>query len=139
MLRRLLAGGSLLGLALLVASCGARAVGYGVVLWGEAAGSPGTGAVVAIVQESAINSSYLISVPGERGLREYLIGRIRRFPRRSQAAAFAASYALNLQSWAVVVKEDAPPLPVRESASPDAKVVYKLQYRQLVKVISVPK
>jgi hypothetical protein len=136
MLHRSLAAGLAALCGLLLASCGARAVGYGVVLWGEKSGPPQTGTVVAIVQESTIGSSLLIAVPGEKKPREYPRGRIRVFRRKSEAASFAAAFAPNLGSWAVVMKEDAPPLPVRDSPSQDGKVVYKLQYRQLVKVVS---
>ena len=136
MLPRSLAAGCLLVVGLLLSSCGARAVGYGVVLWGETTGAPATGAVVAIVQESSIGAAVLIAIPGERKPREYPAGRIRSFRRKSEAEAFAASYAPNLGSWAVVVKEDAPPLPVRDGPTQDAKVIYRLQFRQLVKVVS---
>jgi len=133
---RSVAAGFLVLCGLALASCGARPVGWGVVLWGEAAGSPRTGAVVGILQESAIGEASLIAVPGERKPREYPLGRIRIFKRKAEASAFAASYAAKADDWAVVVKEDSPPLPVREAPAPDAKVIYKLQYGQLVKVVS---
>lgn len=136
MLPRTLAAGCLLVAGLVLSSCGARAVGYGVVLWGENVGVPATGSVVAIVQESTIGSAALIAIPGERKPREYPMGRIRVFRKRSEAQAFAAAYAPNLGSWAVVVKEDSPPLPVRDGPTQDSKVVYRLQFRQLVKVVS---
>jgi hypothetical protein len=136
MLRRILAAVCTALCALVLASCGARAVGYGVVLWGERTGAPQTGAVVAIVQESTVGAALLIAVPGERKPREYPIGRIRIFHGKSEAKVFAAAYAPNLGSWAVVMKDDAPPLPVRDAPNQDGKVVYKLQYKQLVKVVS---
>ncbi|MGA2976564.1 MAG: SH3 domain-containing protein [Spirochaetia bacterium] len=136
MLRRMIVGALLPIPLLLLASCGARPVGYGVVLWGENAGEPRTGAVVAVLQESTINSSYLISLPGEKKPIEYTKGRVRFFKNRAEANGFASStYAAFLTSWAVVVKEDAPPLPIRSAASQDAKVVYRLQYKQMVKVV----
>jgi len=121
---------------LILASCGARPVGWGVVLWGEASGAPKTGSIVGILQESAVGEASLISVPGERKPREYPLGRIRIFKRKAEASAFAASYAADAAAWAVVVKEDSPPLPVRDAPAQDAKVIYKLQYGQLVKVVS---
>ena len=121
---------------LILASCGARPVAYGVVLWGERTGAPQTGSLVAVLQESAVGSSVLVAVPGETRPREYLPGRLRVFKRRADATAFAASYASSVGSWAVVIKEDAPPLPIRETAAPDARPVYRLQYGQVVKVVS---
>jgi hypothetical protein len=136
MLHRILAAGCAALCGLVLTSCGARAVGYGVILWGEKTGSPQTGAVVAIVQESVVGSSLLIAVPGEKKPREYPMGRIRIFRKKSEAVTYAAAYASNLGSWAVVMKEDTPPLPVRDAPTQDGKVIYKLQYRQLVKVVS---
>jgi hypothetical protein len=136
MLRRTLATAIMAIPVVLLVSCGSRAVGYGVVLWGEKTGAPQTGAVVAVVQTPTASTPLLISVTGERTPREYPAGRIRMFKSRRDAAAFAATYAANFVAWAVVVKEDTPPLPVRDTPTPEGKVVYKLQYRQLVKVVS---
>jgi hypothetical protein len=135
MLRKILVGSLVLPCALSIASCGGRAVGYGVVLWGELTGAPRTGVIVSVIQSPTIGSTLLISVPGERAPREYPAGRIRVFRNRRDASAFASTYAADLGAWAVVVKEDAPPLPIRDAAGADGKIVYKLQYRQLVKVI----
>jgi hypothetical protein len=136
MLRRTLVGTLLALAALLLASCGARAVGYGVVLWGDMNALPRTGDVVPVVREMAIDSAYLLSVPGERNPREYPMGRIRLFRKKSDAAEFARTYADNLSNWAVVMKQDPPPLPIRETPMQDGKVVYKLRGQQLVKVVS---
>lgn len=133
---RIFAAGFLALCGLVLTSCGARPVGWGVVLWGETSGSPRTGMVVGILQESSIGEASLIAVPGERKPREYPLGRIRMFKSRSDAAAFAASFARSADAWAVVVKGDSPPLPVRDAPGADAKVIYKLQYGQLVKVVS---
>jgi hypothetical protein len=136
MLRRILVSAFIAVPFLLLVSCGSRAVGYGVVLWGEKSGTPQTGAVVAVVQTPTASAPLLISVPGERTPREYPAGRIRMFKSRRDASTFASTYGANLMSWAVVIKEDSPPLPVRDTPTPEGKVVYRLQYRQLVKVVS---
>jgi hypothetical protein len=136
MLRRTFVGTLAVLPLLFLASCGVRAAGYGVVLWGELLGAPQSGAVVPVVRAEAINSSYLIMVPGENKAREYPMGRIRFFPKKGEAAAFAAAYAQSLSNWAVVMKEDPPPLPVRETADPEARTVYKLRFQQLLKVVS---
>jgi hypothetical protein len=135
MLRRTLVGTLLVTVSLLLASCGARAVGYGVVLWGDPYGSPQTGEVVPIVREAPIDSAFLIRVPGEQAPREYPMGRIRLFSKKADAMEFAKTYAENLTDWAVVMKQDPPPLPIRETPDPEARVVYKLQWQQLVKVV----
>ena len=136
MQRRMPAAALATAILVLLCSCGTRPVGFGVVLWGEVSGAPQTGAVVAIVQESPVNSSYLISLPGEKEPREYSMGRIRLFRKKADADGFASVYSATAGSWAVVTKQDPPPLPIRDSASQDGKGVYKLQKNQLVKVVS---
>jgi len=133
---RSVAAGLIVLCGLVLASCGARPVGWGVVLWGETSAAPRTGSIVGILQESAIGEASLIAVPGEKKPREYPLGRIRIFKKKSEASAFAAAYASRTGDWAVVVKEDSPPLPVRDAPAADAKVIYRLQYGQLVKVVS---
>ena len=123
-------------LPLLLAACGSRAKGYGVVLWGDLTNGPQTGAVVAIIRDTLINGSVLISLPGEKTPRDFAVGKLRQFKTRAEAAAFAAAFQPSLASWAIVTKTDDPPLPIRETASPDGKVVYKLAPKQLVKVVS---
>ncbi len=123
-------------LPLVLVACGSRAAGYGVILWGEPNGTPQTGAVVAIVRDTLINNSVLISAPGEKTPREYLAGRIRPFKTRSLAADFARTYAANVADWAIVTKTDDPPLPMRDAPKAEGKVVYKLAAKQLVKVVS---
>jgi hypothetical protein len=136
MLRRTIAGALVLFPLLVLSSCGARAIGYGVILWGDPVAAPHAADVVAVLSESSANATCIISVPGDRAPREYPLGRVRVFGKKGEAAAFAASYKPQVGNWAVVMKEDTPPLPVRETADPDAKVVYKLQYKQLVKIVS---
>ena len=61
-----------LGLAILpllllaLASCGPRAVAWGVLLWGDLAGPFASGVVVAITRDSEISDTYLVAVKGER-------------------------------------------------------------------------
>jgi hypothetical protein len=136
MLRRTLLAALLLPAAFLLFSCSGGGAGYGVVLWGDAGGPPRTGDIVRIAREMPINSSYLVSVTGEKKPREYPMGRVRVFKRRAEAAAFAKSYAASLTQWAVVMKQDPPPLPIRETPDPDGRVVYKLKWQQLVKIVS---
>ena len=134
--RRLGAAAAAASLVLLLSSCGARAVGYGVVLWGETAGALSTGSIVPVIREAPINSSYLVLVPGERKAREFPMGRIRFFHSRREASDYSLAFAPYAQSWAVSMKDDPPPLPLRDQASQDGKVVYKLKPGQLVKVVS---
>jgi hypothetical protein len=121
--------------ALFLLSCGPRAVGYGVILWGDPSGQAATGAVVGILKRSDIDNSIIVSVPGERKPREYPAGRIRGFERRVEAVQYAASYASFLGTWAFSQKLDPPPLPVRDQPRQEGRAIYKLKPGQLVKVV----
>lgn len=120
---------------LALSSCGVRAAGYGVVLWGEAGSALATGSIVPIIRDAPINSSYLVLVPGERKAREFPMGRLRFFKTKREASDYVKAFSPFIQSWAVSMKDDPPPLPIRDAASQDGKVVYKLKPGQIVKVI----
>jgi len=136
MLRRMCAAAVSVALpVLLLSSCGMRAAGYGVVLWGEMQSALQTGITVPIVREAPINSNYLVLVPGEPRPREFAMGRIRFFRARADAARFSQTFAPFVQSWAVSMKQDPPPLPIRDQASQDGRVIYKLKPGQLMKVV----
>ncbi len=126
---------SIVPFSVLLFSCGARPTGWGVILWGDAAGPAVTGTVVGILKHSQIDDTYFISVPGEPKPREVATGKIRLFPRRADANAFAQSLSPYLGAWAFSQKEDSPPLPIREEAKPEAKTVYRLKPGQMVKII----
>ena len=127
---------AVLALAVLgLVSCGARAAGYGVILWGEPSGALQTGIIAPIVREAPINSSYLLLAPGESKPREFPMGRVRFFRGKAEASRFSQSFAPYAQSWAVSMKQDPPPLPIRDQASQDGRVIYKLKPGQLVKVV----
>ena len=121
---------------LLLSSCGIRAAGYGVVLWGEQGGPLSTGSIVLVVRESPINASYLVSVTGEKKPREFPMGRMRFFRKKAEAFDFAKSFTAYRETWAFSQKQDPPPLPIRDQAKSEAKVIYKLKPGQLLKVVS---
>ncbi len=120
---------------LALVSCGPRAAGYGVILWGETDSALQTGVVVPIIGGGTIDSSYLVLAPGEKKPREFPMGRLRFFKSRADAVKFSQSFVPYEQSWAVSMKQDPPPLPIRDQASQDGRVIYKLKPGQLVKVI----
>jgi len=127
---------ALLSISLLaLGSCGRRAIAWGVLLWGDHAGPFATGTVVAITRESQLADTYLVTVKGEREAREFTRGRVRKFERRAEALAEAERVRPWLTTWAFSRKEEAPPLPIRETADPSARTMYRLRFGQLVKVI----
>lgn len=121
---------------LLLPSCAKPPLGYGVLLSGDLSGPYATGALLTVSAQSQGAAMYLVHGAGERQPREIPAGKIRLFPKREDAARFAAAYGTYLTTYAFSRKEDAPPLPMRESAGEEAKIVYKLRYGELVKVVS---
>ena len=54
-------------LALVLSSC-ARNIGYGLVLWAEEESPVQTGEILPVQQESTVQGSYLIRLPGTKQL-----------------------------------------------------------------------
>ena len=133
--RRARIGGVVAGAcALLLAACGQAPRGFGVVLW-SAGGVPPTGAVVHIIEESAIEERYLVlSAGGDRDEKPVAVQRwrVRVFPDAEQATAFAARYAPFTDSYGYAVRSG---LPVRAAASATADIVYKLREGQVTKLL----
>jgi hypothetical protein len=124
----------------LLCSCGSRALGWGVVLWGspgpdDPSGIPATGSVAAVIGQSEIEGTCLLAGQGRKGGVEMPAARVRVFGKKAEASAFAAGFAQYAAAWAFSQKQDPPPLPIREEAKPDAKTVYKLKPGQLMKVV----
>ena len=120
--------------ALLLAACGQAPRGYGVVLWSDGNTLP-AGAVIHVIEESSIEDHYLVrSAAGDR--REEPVSverwRVRVFPDTEQATAFAARYALFVDSYGYAVRAG---LPVRAAASATADIVYKLREGEVTKVL----
>jgi hypothetical protein len=118
-----------------LASC-QRDIGYAVILWGEPTGPAATGAMVRVLQHSQIDGTYIVMAEGERSARELSEGRVRYFEKKTDAESFVKALQPWLTTWAFSAKEDPPPLPIRESASSEAKIVYRLKTGQLLKVLS---
>lgn len=134
----------ILSVALAATSCGPRA-GYGVLLWtpGGQAGPAGqqvvvrvpplgaNGSVIPLARESKMQNAYWVRPPGQRRLVEAPVWRFRPFEARKSAERYAAVYAPLAKVYAYALRRG---LPVREAPRQDAKIVYKLDTNQVVKV-----
>jgi hypothetical protein len=121
---------------LLPVSCAKPPLGYGVLLSGDLSGPFATGALVSVTGESQGAAVVLVHASGESKPREIPAGKVRLFPKRDEAGRFAAAYGAYMTTYAFSRKEDAPPLPMREKPNSEARIVYKLRYGELVKVVS---
>ena len=94
-----------------------------------------TGAVIHVIEESALEDRYLVRSPGA-DRREELVPvsrwRVRVFPDTEQATAFAARYALFAASYGYATRSG---LPVRAEASATSDIVYKLRDGEVTKVL----
>jgi hypothetical protein len=119
-------------IALVSSSC-ARNIGYGLVLWAEEGTPFQTGEILPVQQESTVEGSYLIRLPGGKELAELPTWRMRLFDSREEAVQGAEDYAPYQDMFAYSQRDG---LPLREEADPEARRVYKLAEGQLVKVLS---
>ncbi|UCF99879.1 MAG: SH3 domain-containing protein [Spirochaetaceae bacterium] len=122
----------LLSAALILGSC-ARTIGYGLVLWAGEESPVRTGEILAVRQESQIQQTYLVRLPGTKELAEIPIWRMRLFSNKEDAIRGAEEYAPFQEMYAYSQREG---LPLREKADQEARRVYKLDEGQLVKVLS---
>ena len=122
----------LLTLLLSLSSC-SRTIGYALMLWGEEESPVATGQIVPVRQESQIQGTYLVRLPGGKELAEIPVWRMRLFPDREEALQGANEYAPYQEVFAYSQRDG---LPLREQADPEARRIYKLSEGQLVKVMS---
>jgi hypothetical protein len=122
----------LLGAALALGSC-TRNIGYGLVLWAGEESPVQTGEILPVQQESQVQSTYLIRLPGTKELAEIPTWRMRLFTSKEEALKGAAEYAPYQNMYAYSERDG---LPLREEADQEARRVYKLAEGQLVKVLS---
>ena len=108
-----------------------------MVLWGRNGAALQTGIIVPVDQGTPITPPILLLVPGESRSRASSP-----WARSGSSSAkvgcgpaSSQSFAPFVQSWAVSMKQDPPPLPIRDQASQDGRVIYKLKPGQLVKVV----
>jgi hypothetical protein len=119
--------------ALILAACGGRTVGYGLLLWADPETAFETGQVLRVLQESSIQQSYLVRPEGTREPAEIPIWRMRLFKSKEQARAAAEAYAGYLAMYGYSARDG---LPIREQPEPEARRVYKLREGQLVKIVA---
>jgi len=119
-------------LALFMSSC-TRHIGYGLVLWAGEESPVRTGEILPVQQESQIQSTYLIRLPGTKELAEVPTWRMRLFASKEEALQGAEEYAPYQNMYAYSRRDG---LPLREEPEQEARRVYKLAEGQLVKVLS---
>lgn len=120
------------GVAILLGSCGPRATGYGVLLWGSD-GAAANGVVLPVIDRSSIAATVTLWDRPARLRLAVEEWRVRVFPRQADAQAFAGTYATYRDSYAFT--DRAAGLPVRERPETQARRVYKVAPGQLLKVV----
>ncbi len=133
LLSLLLTGAALaVALSIALSSC-VRNIGYGLVLWAGEESPIHTGEILPVQQESKIQSTYLIRLPGTKELAEVPTWRMRLFATKEEALQGAEEYAPYQNMYAYSQRDG---LPLREEADQEARRVYKLAEGQLVKILS---
>lgn len=120
--------------AAILAACGDRRLGWGVVLW---APQPGIGgSVLSISGESDIRDVYRYAASGPAGAEgsgELARWRVRLFPDREQAAEFAAAFSGLVDTFGYAARNG---LPVRSAAAAGASQLYRLREGEAVKIVA---
>ena len=112
----------------LLAACGERRVGWGVVLWGPQRGIDGS--VLPISGESEIQDVYRYT-DGE-AVHELARWRVRLFSDRQHAEEFAAAYRDLTDTFGYAARNG---LPIREAADARSAQLYRLREGEAVKII----
>ena len=120
---------TVLALALL-AGCGSREAGYGVILWPDSEALE-AGQIVPITEISTVRTSYMIRLADE-SVYQLPQWRVRFFESRSQAAEFAQSYE---QVADLYVRAQRRALPVRAQLDRSSRIIYRLRFGEESKVI----
>lgn len=128
----ILAAALVLAAAAMLAGCGPKTIGYGLVLWSEPEGPFSTGEVVRVVQESHINDTYWVKLEGRQDLLEIPVWRVRLHKDLQAATEDAERYQENLNRYAVAQRDG---LPLREEPNVQSRQVYRLREGQVVKVV----
>lgn len=110
----------------------ARPRGYGLVLWVEKDSPFKNGEVVPVLKESHLQKTLLVRAPGSRQIQELPAFRVRLFPSQGAARQAARQYEPFTALYGYAKRDG---LPLREKPDQEAKMVYKLRARQLVKVL----
>jgi hypothetical protein len=118
--------------ALLLSACTPN-IGYGLVLWAGEQSPVYTGEILPVQQESQVQNTFLIRLPGTKEMIELPTWRMRLFDSKEGAVRGAEEYAPYQDMYAYSQRDG---LPLREEPDQEARRVYKLAEGQLVKVLS---
>lgn len=106
-------------------------VGYGVVLWSSDTVNLQTGSVVKIRSKITKNDIYRVENE-DRKVLEVETWRLQSFKSKGQAKKFATKYAFYINNY---VEGQLDGLPMRETATISADIVYKIANEEVLKVI----
>ncbi|TVQ40561.1 MAG: SH3 domain-containing protein [Spirochaetaceae bacterium] len=117
-------------LTVLLAGCGGREIGHGVILWPDSEAVE-AGQIVPIVETSTVQDSYIIRLP-DAAAHQLPRWRVQFFDSQEDATAFAARYQ---EVAALYVRSERTALPVRESLDRTSRTVYRLRFGEESKVL----
>ncbi|MFW5686263.1 MAG: SH3 domain-containing protein [Spirochaetota bacterium] len=121
----------------LLAACGNRVIGYGVVLWSPDEALIASGSTVSIVSESDLNDTYTVTADALDGRVDLARWRVERYLTAEEAAAHAAEYEEsfdgNTRLHARALRNA---LPMRSAPTPgSSNTIYRLREGEEIKLI----
>lgn len=123
---------SLLLVLPLLQSCGGRPIGYGVLLWAPEESPIANGALLEILEESQLNSTYTVTTAELEEDVTVPMWRVERFEEQEGAMEYAAAYAPYVDSFARSQRQALPVRAEQDRLSPD---VYRLREDELMKIL----
>lgn len=132
-LLRTLPPGLLIILTLLLAGCGNRPIGYGVLLWAPEDWELPNGQLLDVTAESRLNSTYTVTTASLEQELTVAMWRIEFFEEQEEAVEYANAYAAYAETYARSLRQALPVRAERDRLSPD---VYRLRENELMKVLS---
>ncbi len=117
---------------LLSAGCGQRGRDFGVVVWSANEETLKTGTIVTIQEESQLNASYTIRIPGSRERIEVEKWRVLPFDSEEEAEKFRERTAAYRTLYGKSLRNA---LPLRSEPNQNGERVYKLGEGQIFKIV----
>ncbi|MFW6250393.1 MAG: SH3 domain-containing protein [Alkalispirochaetaceae bacterium] len=117
---------------LLLASCGRRPIGYGVLLWAPSDSELPNGQLLEITEESRLNDTYTVTTAELEEDGTLPMWRVAFFEEQEAAMEYANQYAPYADTFARAQRQA---LPVREERSRQSSDVYRLRENELMKVL----
>jgi len=122
----------LLGIvSIILSSCSAKLLGYGVILWRDKNIPFKTGSVVKVLEESHIRKTYIVEKSRKEKV-EIPVWNVQLFEKENDALSYSKVYRPNYAMFGFSLRDG---LPIREKPKAESPRKYKLRKGELIKIL----